>query len=119
MQREQLSRASHGSQHRAGTVDATARAAVGFAVAAYVIGLGFFASVVPSPLYQTYEERWGFSSLTLTLIYATYAFGVLAALLLAGQVSDDVGRRPVLLTALSGLAASTLLFLFASSTWWL
>ena len=38
--------------------------------------------------------------LVLTLIYATYAFGVLAALLLAGSVSDRVGRRPVLLVAL-------------------
>jgi MFS family permease len=94
-------------------------AQVGFAVAAYVIGLGFFASVVPSPLYQTYRELWGFSPLTLTLIYATYAFGVLAALLLAGSVSDDVGRRPALLTALVALTGATLLFVFASSTWWL
>ncbi len=40
---------------------------------------------------------WHFSPVTLTLIYATYAFGVLGALLLAGGVSDDVGRRPVAL----------------------
>jgi MFS family permease len=53
------------------------------------------------------------------LIYATYAFGVLAALLLAGSASDDVGRRPMLLSALMALAGSTLFFLFASSTWWL
>ena len=68
-----------------------------YAVAAGVIGLGLFASVTPSPLYALYAERWHFSALTLTLIYATYAFGVLATLLLAGRVSDEVGRRPVLL----------------------
>ena len=54
------------------------------AVASYVIGLGFLASVVLSPLYQTYKEQWHFSSLTLTLIYATHSLGVLAALLQAG-----------------------------------
>lgn len=92
---------------------------VGFAVAAYMIGLGFFASLVPSPLYQDYQSMWDFSSLTLTLVYATYAIGVLAALLLAGRASDDLGRRPVLLTALAGLTISTVMFIYASDTWWL
>src|SRR5437899_464803 len=73
---------------------------IGYAVAALVVGLGLFASVTPSPLYRSYSVLWHFSPLTLTLIYATYAFGVLASLLLAGGVSDDVGRRPVLLAAL-------------------
>jgi MFS family permease len=72
----------------------------GYAVAALVVGLGLFASVTPSPLYRTYSVLWHFSPLTLTLIYATYAFGVLASLLLAGGVSDELGRRPVLLAAL-------------------
>jgi MFS family permease len=84
-----------------------------------VIGLGLFASLTPSPLYRTYSVIWHFSPLTLTLIYATYAFGVLATLLLAGGVSDDVGRRPVLLVALGGLMGSTVLFLLADSAAWL
>jgi MFS family permease len=84
-----------------------------------VIGLGLFASLTPSPLYRTYSVLWQFSPLTLTLIYATYAFGVLATLLLAGGVSDVVGRRPVLLVALGGLMASTALFLLAGSVEWL
>src|SRR5262249_12656160 len=91
----------------------------GYWRAAGVIGLGLYASLTPSPLYRSYSILWGFSPLTLTLIYATYAFGVLAALLLAGRVSDDVGRRPVLLVALAGLAAATLLFLVADSAAWL
>ena len=52
---------------------------IGYAVAALVVGLGLFASVTPSPLYRTYSVLWHFSPLTLTLIYATYAFGVLAS----------------------------------------
>jgi MFS family permease len=90
-----------------------------YALVAGVIGLGLYASVTPSPLYRTYSVLWHFSPLTLTLIYATYAFGVLAALLLAGGVSDQVGRRPVLLVALAGLMGSTILFLLADSAAWL
>ncbi len=92
---------------------------VGYAVAALVVGLGLFASVTPSPLYRSYSVLWHFSPLTLTLIYATYAFGVLASLLLAGGVSDDVGRRPVLLAALGALMASSVLFMLAGSAAWL
>jgi MFS family permease len=92
---------------------------VAYVLAAYVIGLGLFAAVTPSPLYGNYSMFFHFSPLTLTLIYATYAFGVLAALLFAGSVSDDVGRRPVLLVALAGLMVSTVLFFFASSVAWL
>src|SRR6201982_1248666 len=92
---------------------------VAYALAAFVIGLGLFASVTPSPLYHAYSVIWHFSPLTLTLIYATYAFGVLASLLLAGGVSDDFGRRPVLLAALGALMASSVLFMVAGSAAWL
>jgi MFS family permease len=88
-------------------------------LSAAIIGLGLFASGTPSPLYHSYSTIWHFSPLTLTLIYATYAFGVLATLLLAGRASDDAGRRPVLLGALALLMASTLLFMLASSAAWL
>ncbi len=92
---------------------------VAYALAAGVIGLGLFASITPSPLYHAYSVLWRFSPLTLTLIYATYAFGVLASLLLVGGVSDDVGRRAVLLVALGGLMAATVLFILADSAAWL
>jgi MFS family permease len=90
-----------------------------YGLAAGVISLGLFASLTPSALYRTYSVLWQFSPLTLTLIYGTYAFGVLTTLLLAGGVSDRVGRRPVLLAALAGLLGSTTLFLLAASAAWL
>jgi predicted MFS family arabinose efflux permease len=92
---------------------------VAFALVAAIIGLALFASGTPSPLYGTYRELWGFSSLVLTLVYATYAFGVLAALLLAGRISDEVGRRPVLLVALTALMGATVVFMLADSVLWL
>jgi MFS family permease len=90
-----------------------------FALVAGIIGLALFASGTPSPLYSTYRELWGFSPVVLTLVYATYAFGVLAALIVAGRVSDEVGRRPVLLGALSTLMGATVVFMVADSVVWL
>jgi MFS family permease len=83
------------------------------------VGLALFASGVPSPLYGIYLQLWGFSPVVLTLIYATYAFGVLTTLILAGRLSDDVGRRPVLLVALGTLMVATVLFILADSVVWL
>lgn len=92
---------------------------VAYALVGSVIGLALFASATPSPLYGIYRDLWGFSPVVLTLVYATYAFGVLAALLLAGRVSDEVGRRPVLLVALGALLATSVLFMLADSVAWL
>src|SRR3954452_22602588 len=90
-----------------------------FALVAAIIGLALFASGTPSPLYGTYRELWGFSPVVLTLVYATYAFGVLDALVVAGRISDEVGRRPVLIVALTALMGATVLFMVADSVVWL
>jgi MFS family permease len=90
-----------------------------YGLAAAIVGAALFASGTPSPLYGTYRALWGLSPLVLTLVYATYAFGVLASLLLAGTISDYVGRRPVLLVALATLMVATVLFMLAGSVVWL
>src|SRR5919202_7132522 len=92
---------------------------VAYAHVAAVIGLALFASGTPSPLYGVYRDLWGFSPVVLTLVYATYAFGVLGALILAGRVSDEVGRRPTLIVALSALIVTSVLFMLAQSVAWL
>jgi MFS family permease len=90
-----------------------------YALSAAIIGFALFASATPSPLYETYSRLWGFSPVVLTLVYATYGIGVLAALLLAGRASDEAGRRPVLVMALGGLIAASVLFMLADSVVWL
>lgn len=82
--------------------------------------MGFLAaSSAPSPLYALYRETWGFSALTLTLVFASYAFALLAALLVFGGLSDHRGRREVVLLALVLEIASTVLFWQADSVAWL
>src|SRR5919197_1063038 len=90
-----------------------------FALMAGIIGLALFASATPTPLYGLYQAKFEFSTFVLTLIYAVYCFGVLTALLLVGRISDDIGRRPVLIGALLGLMASMVLFAAAQSEAWL
>jgi MFS family permease len=76
---------------------------------AYLTVMAF--SAVPSPLYGIYQQRDGFSSFTITLIYAAYALGVVASLLFAGHISDWHGRRRILLPAVVLSIASALIFL--------
>ncbi|MFI6048942.1 MFS transporter [Streptomyces violascens] len=76
-------------------------------------------TTLPTPLYGLYQDKFGFSELTVTVVYAVYAFGVIGVLLLAGNVSDAVGRRPVLLWGLGFAAASAVCYLCANGLGWL
>ena len=59
-------------------------------------GVVMFASAAPSPLYPVYQQLWGFSAATLTLVFAVYVGALLLSLLTVGVLSDHVGRRPVI-----------------------
>src|SRR3984885_15954113 len=72
-------------------------------------------SSAPTPLYPLYQSMWGFSPVMLTLVFGIYALAVLAALLVAGRLSDHLGRRPVLIVAAAGQALVMLLFATAES----
>ncbi|MGW0086282.1 MFS transporter [Streptomyces sp. NPDC003393] len=71
------------------------------------------ASSAPTPLYALYQQQWGFSPITVTVVFGVYAVAVLASLLVFGKVSDHVGRRPVLLAALIAQALAMVVFLTA------
>lgn len=79
----------------------------------------FFGVTLPSPLYPLYEKAFGFGGVTLTLVYAVYVLGNLIALLFFGRLSDQIGRRAVMLPAAAIGIASTLAFWFADGTVWL
>lgn len=77
------------------------------------------ASSAPSPLYPVYQAEFGFSAITLTMIFAVYVLALLTSLLTVGRLSDAVGRRPVLAVALLVEAAAMAVFLGANATNWL
>jgi MFS family permease len=87
----------------------------GFWLLAAVLGLLLAAASAPSPLYAIYAAKWGFSSTTLTAIFAVYALALLAALVTTGELSDHLGRRPVLALALVVQTVGMVAFVAAQS----
>ena len=92
----------HVKSHRAGS----AFVAFGFAVA-------MMGTTLPTPLYPLYDRAFDLAAVLTPVIFATYAFGVVATLLFFGYLSDEIGRRPVMVAALCLSAASAVTFLLA------
>jgi len=88
-----------------------------FEVGFWSVGFSFVAAMAlgtaPSPLYGLYQQRDGFSTFTITLIFAVYSLGSTSSLFLAGHASDWFGRKFVLLPGLAIGAASAAVFM-----WW-
>ncbi|WP_346386313.1 MFS transporter [Nocardioides sp.] len=80
---------------------------------AFMTAMAF--STVPAPLYPLYQARSGFSTFMITVIFAAYTVGVVTSLLLAGHVSDWVGRKKVLIPALGLELVAAALFLSTPS----
>nr|WP_281376536.1 MFS transporter [Actinomycetospora corticicola] len=87
--------------------------------AAVVVALAFLVTMLgatlPTPLYPLYERELGFGQIVVTLIFAAYAVGVAAALIFFGRLSDQLGRRAVLLPGLALAAVSSAVFLVPDS----
>ena len=97
----------------------TMRTTTAFWTMATVLMALLFASAVPSPLYVVYQDEWGFSSITLTSVFAVYAIALLAALLVFGSISDHIGRRPTLIAALVLEIVAMVAFAGAEGVGWL
>lgn len=83
--------------------------------AAWMVTAVFILSNSATPLYVHWQRAMGFAAGTLTVIFAAYIVGLLAALLVAGQLSDRFGRKPVLLPGLAAAILACILFATASS----
>ena len=90
-----------------------------FWIVTYLFAAVMLGTTLPTPLYVIYQDHWHFSTGITTIIFASYAVGVLAALLLAGRSSDQVGRRPVLAAALAFGAVSTVVLILSPNVGWL
>jgi hypothetical protein len=70
-------------------------------VVAVITAMTFAASgAAPTPLYHQYQESFGLTPFAVTVIFAAYVLSLLAALLTVGSLSDYIGRRPAILSAL-------------------
>ncbi|HVV76871.1 MAG TPA: MFS transporter [Mycobacteriales bacterium] len=86
----------------------TPRSAAPLVVYAFTVTM--LGTTLPTPLYPAYETRFGFGGLTVTVVFAMYAVGVLSSLVGFGSASDRIGRRPSLLAGLGCAAVSSGIF---------
>ena len=77
--------------------------------AAFLLALAF--STLPTPLYPLYQQRDGFPTVVITVVFAAYAIGVVASIYLVGHVSDWLGRRRMALAAVLAEAVAAAVFL--------
>src|SRR4051794_10254001 len=85
-----------------------------FWLVAYAFVATNVGGALPTPLYPAYEQRFGFGALMVTVVFAVYSAGALAALVVVGPMSDTVGRRPVMTAGLLVAVVSSAVFVAAS-----
>jgi MFS family permease len=80
-------------------------------IALLAVALGV--SGAPAPLYGVYQREWHLAPITTTLVFAVYAVTALGAVLVAGQVSDRYGRKPILVAAVVVMVIGLVIFMTA------
>ncbi|MFR9794052.1 MFS transporter [Streptomyces sp. MB22_4] len=91
------------------------RHGIGFSLIAFAFLTSMAFSTVPTPLYPLYMAKDGFSTFMVTVVFAAYAVGVVISLMLAGHISDWVGRKKILMPAIGLELVAAVLFLTNTS----
>jgi len=94
-------------------VSAAPQSPIASVAVALAFAINMMGTTLPTAIYRYYQQQYGFTATTITVIYASYAIGVLGALLAIGNWSDQLGRRRMLIAGLCVSAASALTFLFS------
>ena len=79
----------------------------------------FAGSNLPTPLFPIYEQRYGFGSGVVTLLFGVYVLALIPTLLLLGRVADRIGRRPLLVGGMAISVVSSIAFAAAQNVGWL
>ncbi|QBD76958.1 MFS transporter [Ktedonosporobacter rubrisoli] len=74
---------------------------------------------LPSPLYEIYRKLWHLSTGTISLLFATYPLALIPSLMLAGPLSDRIGRRRLIIPSLLMLMLGSICFASAHTVVWL
>ena len=91
----------------------------GFAGISAAMVVILVAAGAPTPLLPIYQHQWGFQPWVLTLAFGVYAFSLLVSIVVIGSLSDHIGRRPLMISALAIDLVAMLMFLAAPSIGWI
>jgi len=85
------------------------RQAIFVAVGLFAVGYG---TNVSTPFLVLYRDRLDLGANQTQLIFVIYVVGILATLLIAGQMSDRFGRKPLLVVSLAFSAVASAIIIF-------
>jgi hypothetical protein len=102
----QQSRPVTNAHGRAVPVVEARRALLGFWAVAFALVIVMASATLPSPLYGLYRVRDHLSAFMITVIYAIFAGGTIAALLSVRFVVARAGRRGAMLAAVATMMAA-------------
>ena len=104
-ERPARSRSERSTSTRARGRRAAARSGFWAVAFAFLIVMAF--ATLPSPLYGLYRIRDHLSAFTMTVVYAIFAAGTIAALLSVRFVAARIGRRGVMLGAVATMMVAS------------
>ncbi len=70
---------------------------------------------IVTPLFPLYKQEFALSNGTITLLFATYTAMVVPTMLIAGNLSDRLGRKWLILPGMCVITAASLVFGFTTS----
>ncbi len=70
---------------------------------------------IVTPLFPLYKQEFHLSNGTVTLLFATYTVTVVPTMLVAGNLSDLLGRKRLILPGMATITAASLVFAFTTS----
>ncbi|MFD2334318.1 MFS transporter [Cohnella sp. GCM10020058] len=84
-----------------------------FWIVAYSLFITLFGTNLPAPLYALYRAQWHLPPAVMTLLFAAYALVVIPVILVAGPLSDRIGRGKLLLSGILFALLGSVCFLIA------
>ena len=95
-----------GANAHAVSAAAARRQVSGFWIVVFAFLIVSAFATLPSPLYGLYRTRDHLSAFTITVVYAIFAGGTIAALLAVPAIAARIGRRGVMLAAVATMMAA-------------
>src|SRR3984957_2249745 len=83
-----------------------------------VVAHTLWASAAPALTYRLYAREWHLTYNATTAIFAVFPIAVVLTLIVFGGISDQIGRRMLMLAGLGASAIGAVLFAVAPDAWW-
>jgi MFS family permease/acetolactate synthase regulatory subunit len=89
--------------------------AVAFWLVAYSLCITLLGTNIPSPLLALYRAQWHLSPSMVTLLFAVYAVVVIPTIIISGQLSDQLGRKKLLIPGVFFIIVGSVLFVLSTN----